>query len=56
MKKRILFTASSFLIISIALAQSNKVNADKIIGIVGNKIVLKSDVEDRLLDMQRQGA
>ena len=56
MKKRILFTAGSFLIIFIAFAQPNKVNADRIIGIVGNKIVLKSDVDDRLLDMQRQGA
>ena len=56
MKKRILFTASSFLTIFIAFAQPNKVNADRIIGIVGNKIVLKSDVDDRLLDMQRQGA
>ena len=56
MKKRILFTACSFLIIALAFAQPNKVNADRIIGIVGNKIVLKSDVDDRLLDMQRQGA
>ena len=37
-------------------AQGNKINADKIIGVVGNKIVLKSDVEDRLRDMQSQGA
>ena len=39
-----------------SLAQGNKINADKIIGVVGNKIVLKSDVDERLLDMQRQGA
>ena len=56
MKKRILFTGCSFLLLFVAYAQPNKVNADKIIGIVGNKIVLKSDVDDRLLDMQRQGA
>lgn len=56
MKKRILFTGCSFLLLVVAYAQPNKVNADKIIGIVGNKIVLKSDVDDRLLDMQRQGA
>ena len=56
MKKRILFTACFFLLLAVTIAQPNKVNADKIIGIVGNKIVLKSDVEDRLLDMQRQGA
>ena len=56
MKKRILITACSFLLLVAAFAQSNKINADKIIGIVGNKIVLKSDVDDRVLDMQRQGA
>ena len=56
MKKRILFTACSFLFTLMAFAQPNKVNADRIIGIVGNKIVLKSDVDDRMLDMQRQGA
>ena len=56
MKKRILFIACSLLLVAVVFAQTNKVNADKIIGIVGNKIVLKSDVQDRLLDMQRQGA
>ena len=55
MKKRFLLLSSTFICI-VAFAQPNKVNADKIIGVVGNKIVLKSDVEDRLLDMQRQGA
>ncbi len=45
-----------FLTISIAVfAQPNKVTADKIIAVIGNKIILKSDIEDRLLDMQRQG-
>ena len=56
MKKQILTVACSFLILVTAFAQPNKINVDKIIGIVGNKIVLKSDVDDRLLDMQRQGA
>ena len=56
MKKRILFIASYLFVFAVAFAQPIKVNADKIIGIVGNKIVLKSDVQDRLLDMQRQGA
>jgi peptidyl-prolyl cis-trans isomerase SurA len=56
MKKRILLL-SSFALLCIALfAQPNKVTADKIIAVVGNKIVLKSDVEDRIADMQRQGA
>lgn len=55
MKKRILLLSGLFVGLA-AFAQPNKVNADKIIGVIGNKIVLKSDVEDRLLDMQRQGA
>ena len=56
MKKLVLFTTCNILLLTIAFAQPSKVNADRIIGVVGNKIVLKSDVEDRLLDMQRQGA
>jgi len=36
-------------------AQPQKVLVDKIVGVVGNKIVLKSDIDNSLLDMQRQG-
>ncbi|MEO5984707.1 MAG: peptidylprolyl isomerase [Ferruginibacter sp.] len=36
-------------------AQSKKVVADKIVAIVGNKIVLQSDIENNLMDMARQG-
>lgn len=36
-------------------AQPAKVVADKIIAIVGNKIILKSDIDNTILDMQRQG-
>ena len=56
MKKRFLVLSAVLFAGIVAFAQPNKINADKIIGVVGNKIVLKSDVEDRLLDMQRQGA
>ncbi len=38
-----------------AWAQPKKVVADKIIAIVGNKIILKSDIDNTILDMQRQG-
>ncbi len=38
-----------------AIAQPKKIVADKIIAIVGNKIILKSDIDNALLDMQRQG-
>jgi peptidyl-prolyl cis-trans isomerase SurA len=56
MKKRILLLSNFVVFCIIAFAQPNKVTADKIIAVVGNKVVLKSDVEDRILDMQRQGA
>jgi peptidyl-prolyl cis-trans isomerase SurA len=56
MKKRILLLSSFALLYMASFAQPNKVTADKIIAVVGNKVVLKSDVEDRILDMQRQGA
>lgn len=38
-----------------SFAQPNKITADKIVGIVGNKIIMKSDIDNSLLDMQRQG-
>ena len=56
MKKRILLLSTFALLYFAALAQPSKVTADKIIAVIGNKIVLKSDVEDRMADMQRQGA
>jgi peptidyl-prolyl cis-trans isomerase SurA len=39
----------------IAFAQPKKLVADKIVAVVGNKIVLKSDIDNAILDMQRQG-
>ena len=35
-------------------AQVKKVLADKIIGTVGDKFILKSDIENTMLDMKRQ--
>lgn len=37
------------------LAQPKKLLVDKIVGVVGDKVVLKSDIDNSLLDMQRQG-
>jgi peptidyl-prolyl cis-trans isomerase SurA len=54
MKKVFLTAIISLLFISV-FAQTKKVLADKIIATVGDKIVLKSDVENSLSDMQRQG-
>lgn len=39
----------------ISWAQPKKILADKIIAVVGDKIVLKSDVDNQIADMQRQG-
>ncbi len=43
------------LIVASAYSQPKKVIADKIIAVVGNKIILKSDIDNSILDMQRQG-
>jgi peptidyl-prolyl cis-trans isomerase SurA len=45
-----------FVIVSLgAFAQPKKVVADKIIATVGDKIILKSEIDNSLSDMQRQG-
>ena len=36
-------------------SQPKRVVADKIIAIVGDKVILKSDIENSITDMQRQG-
>lgn len=41
--------------ILVSFAQVKKVSADKIIAVVGDKIILKSDIDNTILDMQRQG-
>ncbi|MGN6533093.1 MAG: peptidylprolyl isomerase [Ginsengibacter sp.] len=53
MKKSFLFL--SFLAIAFtSFAQTKKVVADKIIATVGDKIILKSDIENSIHDMERQ--
>ncbi len=52
---KILLTALSLIITLAAFAQPQRVVADKIVAVVGNKIILKSDVDNSILDMQRQG-
>ncbi len=51
------FYLAAFFSIAVLLvfAQPKKVLADKIIATVGDKVVLKSEIENSLLDMQRQG-
>ncbi len=56
MKKRILLFICLLAGFTNVFAQPGKVLADKIVAVIGNKIVLRSDIVDRLADMQRQGA
>jgi peptidyl-prolyl cis-trans isomerase SurA len=60
MKKYYAFIIACLLVLSSAVAQPpvsqpKKLIADKIIAVVGDKIVLKSDIDNSLADMQRQG-
>ncbi len=36
-------------------AQTQKIIVDKVVAVVGDKVVLKSDIDNSILDMQRQG-
>ena len=49
------FTIISVSFVSIVIAQPQKIVADKIIAQVGNKIILKSDINNAISDYKRQG-
>lgn len=53
--KKSLFTLCLLITAFTLSAQTKKVVADKIIATVGDKIILKSDIENSIHDMQRQG-
>ena len=53
--KKFYLTALLSIAILFVFAQPKKVLADKIVATVGDKIVLKSEIENSLSDMQRQG-
>ena len=55
MKIKIILTAFFLLSTAAVMAQPKKVLADKIVAVVGDKIVLKTDIDNALIDMQRQG-
>ncbi len=55
MKNKIVLTLITLIICFAAFAQPKEVLADKIIAVVGNKIILKSDIDNSIIDMQRQG-
>ena len=53
---KILLNFFGFLLLSVAaFAQPQKVLADKIVGIVGDKVILRSDIENIVADKIRQG-
>lgn len=57
MKKYFLFFISTFGLLITSFAQTSQpkaVVADKIVAVVGDKVILKSDVDNSILDMQRQ--
>ncbi len=55
MKKLVLAFVSILFISLASFAQPQKIVADKIVGIVGDKIILLSDISNALIDIQRQG-
>ncbi len=55
MKNKLLLFVVALCTTLIATAQPKPLVADKIIAVVGNKIILKSDIDNALFDMQRQG-
>lgn len=55
MKKLIFLTISLFTLHYSGIAQPKKVVADKIVGQVGDKIILHSDIYNAIADVQRQG-
>jgi len=53
--KKSLFTICFIALACTLFAQTKKVMADKIIATIGDKIVLKSEIDNNISDMQRQG-
>ena len=54
MLKNILSACTLTILSATAFAQ-HKVVADKIVGIVGDKVILQSDISNAVSDLQRQG-
>ena len=57
MKNYLLLLVASFGFTVLAVAQTSqpkKVIADKIVAVVGDKVILKSDIDNSIIDMQRQ--
>lgn len=52
---KILLAAIAVVLSLSSQAQQHKVVADKIVAIVGDKVILKSDIDNSIADLQRQG-
>lgn len=58
MKKYFLIFIAAVGFVTASIAQSTRtkaVVADKIVAVVGDKVILKSDIDNSIIDMQRQG-
>ncbi|OLY94201.1 periplasmic chaperone for outer membrane proteins SurA [Cnuella takakiae] len=55
MKKILFALGATVLMATGAFAQAKKIVADKIIGVVGDRIILQSDVQNAIADASRQG-
>jgi len=53
--KKLLLSLLGIVSFTVALAQPQKIVADKILAIVGDKIILHSDIENAVSDIRRQG-
>ncbi|WP_423736917.1 peptidylprolyl isomerase [Chitinophaga caseinilytica] len=54
MNKIVISSFGAMLLFQVAIAQQQKIVADKIVAKVGEKIILQSDIESALVDMQQQ--
>ena len=53
--KKSLFIVLALAISTLSMAQSKKIVADRIIGVVGNRIILQSDISNAIADIGRKG-
>ena len=55
--KKLFFVLSGLIVFSMAsYGQAQKIVADKILAVVGDKIILKSDIDNAIVDAKRNGA
>jgi peptidyl-prolyl cis-trans isomerase SurA len=54
MKKNLLLLIACFLFVT-AISAQQKIVADKIVAVIGDKVILKSDIDNTISDMTRQG-